>query len=293
MVSIKSKKIGNQKYYYLYHDDKRGKRTQREIYLGKKIPNNVEEKKQELLLEISRDQWNPKLEKIKQNYSKQEKKLPSEIKEKELKSFSVKFTYNTQRIEGSTLTLKETYDLLEEGHTPSRPNKDVKEAEAHQKLFFKAMNDTSDITLSKVISWQKELLEQTEPNIAGKLRDYNVGIGGSKFIPPDHKAIKTLAKGFFNWYEKNKTKLNPVELAALVHLKFVTIHPFGNGNGRISRLMMNFVLNKLGYPMLDIEYGDRRSYYNILERAQTKENEIIFLQWFMKRYLKTSKKFHS
>jgi Fic family protein len=292
MVSIKSKKIGNQKYYYLYHDDKRGKRTQKEIYLGKKIPDDIEERKQELLLEINRDDWIPKLEKIKQNYVKQKAKLPPEIKEKELKLFSVKFTYNTQRIEGSTLTLKETHDLLEEGRSPSnKPNNDVKEAEAHQKLFFKAIKDPSDLSSSKVISWHKELLEETEPNIAGKLRDYNVGIGGSKFVPPDHKAVKTIVDGFFSWYNKNKNKLNPVELAALVHLKFVTIHPFGNGNGRISRLMMNFVLNKLGYPLLDIDYKDRRSYYNTLERAQTKEDDIIFLQWFMKRYLKIYNKF--
>lgn len=66
-------------------------------------------------------------------------------------------------------------------------------------------------------------------------------------------------------------RLHPVELTALVHLKFVTIHPFGDGNGRISRLMMNFVLNKKEYPMFNISYEGRTSYYNELERSQIKK----------------------
>jgi len=80
-------------------------------------------------------------------------------------------------------------------------------------------------------------------------------------------------------------------LSALTHLKFVTIHPFGDGNGRISRLVMNYVLNRLGYPMLDIDYSDRRTYYNALERSQRHKNDIVFLEWFMKRYFKAYKKF--
>lgn len=77
----------------------------------------------------------------------------------------------------------------------------------------------------------------------------------------------------------------------IAHLKFVTIHPFGDGNGRVSRLVMNFILNKKDYPMLDIPYEDRNSYYNSLERSQLKEEERIFLQWFVKRYIKEHKRY--
>ena len=67
---------------------------------------------------------------------------------------------------------------------------------------------------------------------------------------------------------------------------FVTIHPFADGNGRISRLIMNFVLNKQSLPMLNIPYKNRNSYYNALERSQVKRQDSIFLQWLFKRYVK-------
>ena len=99
-----------------------------------------------------------------------------------------------------------------------------------------------------------------------------------------------MIKDFFEWYEANSETLSPVELAALVHLRFVTIHPFGDGNGRISRLMMNHVLYRAGYPMTDIEYRDRRSYYNALERSQTGD-DLPFLRWFMKRYIRVHERY--
>ncbi|MBU4493217.1 MAG: Fic family protein, partial [Nanoarchaeota archaeon] len=79
--------------------------------------------------------------------------------------------------------------------------------------------------------------------------------------------------------------------AALVHLKFVTIHPFSDGNGRISRLIMNFVLNRHGYPLLNISYEKRTGYYNALERAQIKKQDNIFVQWFFRRYVKEYKRY--
>lgn len=292
MVTVVNRPKGNQDYYYLYHDSKKGKRKQREEYLGKVIPEDIEDRKKEFALGIEREEWLPDLKKIHQNYKKEKKKIPPSIQEKNLKDFSVKFTYNTQRIEGSTLTLKDTRLLLEDGLTPSnRPNRDIKETEIHQKLFLDVMKQKEDLSLKVVKKWHKKLFLQTKPDIAGLLRDYDVGIGGSKFRPPPHNTVNLLVSGFFKWYNTNKTKLNPVELAALVHLKFVTIHPFGDGNGRTTRLMMNHVLNKFDYPLLDIDYGDRRSYYNALEKSQTKDDDLPFLKWFMKRYFKTYKNY--
>ncbi len=288
MVNVVKRRIGTQDYYYLYHDSKKDKRKQHEVYLGKVIPEDIEDRKKNFGLDIERKEWLPELEKIYKNFKKEQKTIPLSIKEKNLKSFSVKFTYNTQRIEGSTLTLKDTTLLLDDGISPSnKPNNDIKETEIHQKVFLDVIKQKDDLSLTVVKKWHKKLFVQTKPDIAGLLRNYNVGIGVSKFTPPPHTAVKLLVDGFFKWYNTSKKKLNPVELAALVHLKFVTIHPFGDGNGRTTRLMMNHVLNKFDYPLLDIDYGDRRSYYTALEKSQTKDDELPFLKWFMKRYFKT------
>lgn len=292
MVNVVKRRKGTQDYYYLYHDSKKDKRKQHEVYLGKVIPGDIEDRKKNFALDIERKEWLPELQKIYKNFKKEQKIIPPSIKEKNLKSFSVKFTYNTQRIEGSTLTLKDTTLLLDDGISPSnKPNNDIKETEIHQKVFLDVIKQKDDLSLTVVKKWHKKLFVQTKHDIAGLLRDYNVGIGGSKFTPPPHTAVKLLVDGFFKWYNTSKKKLNPVELAALVHLKFVTIHPFGDGNGRTTRLMMNHVLNKFDYPLLDIDYSDRRSYYNALEKSQTKDDELPFLKWFMKRYFKTYKNY--
>ena len=102
----------------------------------------------------------------------------------------------------------------------------------------------------------------------------------------ENRLLDFLLIEFFDWYVKNKNKIHPVELAALVHFKFVSIHPFSDGNGRISRLMMNFVLKDNDFPLMDISYEKRTSYYNALERSNMKNDENIFIQWFFRRYAK-------
>ena len=290
MVTIIKKTIGGNSYFYLEHSfRKNGKVEKKELYLGKEIPKNVEKIKREFISEIYNKKWLNKLNKIKENYSKEQKKTPDSAKEKEMENFMIKFTYNTQRIEGSKLTLRDTANLLEKGETPKKPLRDIKEAEAHKKVFYNMLKYSKDINLQIILQWNKLLLLETKSDIAGKIRNHGVAISGSKFIPPLAIELDFLLKEFFDWYNKNKSKLHPVALSALVHLKFVTIHPFSDGNGRISRLMMNFILNKNGFPMLDIPYKNRNSYYTALERSQVKKDEKIFLQWFFKRYLQEYK----
>lgn len=292
MVTIKKKIIGKRTYYYLEHSiRKNGKIQKKEKYLGKKVPKNIEEIKKEFLSEIYKEKWFKFFDKIKRNFSKEQKLMPKPAKEKETENFMIKFTYDTNRIEGSKLTLRETADLLERGITPkAKPIHDVKEAEAHKEIFYRILDYRKDLSLQTVLYWHKKLFQDTKPEIAGKIRQHQVAISGSKFIPPFPAEIYPLIREFFKWYNKNKN-LHPVELAALVHLKFVTIHPFADGNGRISRLMMNFVLYRNGFPMFSIPYEKRASYYNALERAQIKKNENIFLQCFFRRYLKEYKRY--
>jgi Fic family protein len=292
MAAIRKKIVKGQTYYYLEHSYREGKKVQKkELYLGNKIPKNIDEIKTKFLDDIYK-KWYSDADKIKKNFSKEQRTIPKSVKEKELQTFVTRFTYDTQKIEGSTLTRRETADLLERGITPtSKPLKDVKEAEAHRDLFYEILKERKDLSLQMILDWHWKLFHQTKKDIAGKIRKYQVAIGGSKFVPPSPVEVYPMMTEFIEWYNKNKNKMHPVELAAVAHLKFVTIHPFGDGNGRVSRLIMIFILNKKDYPMIDIPYEGRNSYYNSLERSQVKKEDRIFLQWFIKRYIKEYKRY--
>ncbi len=290
MATVKKKEVGGKTYFYLGHtyreDDKM---KYKEIYLGDKLPKNIDKIKAEFLLSIYKERWAPVFEKIKGEYQRQMHRTPAEIKKKNLEAFVIRFTYDTNRIEGSKLSFKDTDALLEMGISPkNRPLRDIKEAEAHRRVFYEMLDYKGELSLGIVLKWHKELFKETKSGIAGKVRDYGVYISGSEYTPPGFEAVEAYIVEFFKWYSGAQSKLHPVELAALAHLKFETIHPFGDGNGRIGRLITNFILHTNGYPMLDIRYADRRSYYNALERSNVKGNESIFVQWFFKRYVKES-----
>ena len=291
MVTIREKKTGEQTYYYLEHSVREGNKViKKEKYLGKKIPKDIDKIKRQFVVELYKEKWFSDFEQIKKRYIQEQKITPSSSQAKQRETFAVKFTYNTQKIEGSTLSLKDTSNLLERGITPNeKPINDVIEAEEHNRVFHEMLEYKKELSLQIVLFWHKKLFEKTKQDAAGRIRTYQVGISLSKYVPPMPAELDFLIKEFFDWYNKSKDKLNPVELAALVHLKWVTIHPFGDGNGRISRLMMNFVLHKHGYPMLDIPYTKRNSYYTSLERSQLKRDESPFLNWFFKRYIKDYK----
>ena len=293
MVTVKKKVLKDRIYYYLEHSVRENGKVRPKItYLGRKVPKDIEKIKKKFLDDISKKTWQADAEKIRRNFSQNQRAMPKSVKEKELESFTINFTYDTQRIEGSTLTRKETADLLERGIAPkNKPMRDAQEAQAHRDLFLKILKSKKELSLHEITNWHWDLFNKTKSDIAGKIRKYQVAIRGSKFMPPTPVEVNPMLTEFFQWYNKNKNKLHPIELAALAHLKFVTIHPFGDGNGRISRLIMNFILDKKKYPMYDIPYEGRNSYYNALERSQVKKEERVFLQWFVKRYIKDYKRY--
>jgi len=208
-----------------------------------------------------------------------------------MKDFLVKFTYNTNAIEGNTLTLKETGLVLRDGITPKgKKIKEIQEAKNMEKCFEYMLNYKKDICLSFILELHKILMTDIDNEIAGKIRDVNVRVGNSAFIPPSNKILKDEIRSFLSWYQRNQN-LHPLVLAAIVHLKFVTIHPFEDGNGRISRLLMNFVLSKNKYPMLNIRYSNREEYYDALEECQVDETKKKFVKFVKKEYLKEYEEF--
>jgi len=293
VTTIVRRKVKGVAYYYLEHTIRDKDRfSQKSKYLGKAIPKDIDKIKRQFVFELNKERWFDGFDGIKKNYHATLRTYPESAKRKELQTFSVKFTYDTQRIEGSTLSLRETAQLLEEGISPGgKPVEDVKEAEAHQKVFFEMLKCTKNLSLQLVLDWHWKLFKDTKPDIAGQIRGHGVGITGSRYVPPSPVELPPMLADFFAWYDRDRARTHPVELAALVHLKFVTIHPFGDGNGRISRLLMNFALHNSGYPMLNIEYKNRGAYYNALERSQLKKEDQIFKNWFFRRYSREFKRY--
>lgn len=280
--------IKKKNYYYLKHSYRKGKKViTKEIYLGKDVPKNIEQIKKQFLMDIKKELYD-KLNRIKNNYSKEWKKYPVSVKKELMIDFSVNFTYNTNAIEGSTINRDETEDIIKLKISPNKPLRDVQETINHSKTFLKMLNEKKDLSLSLLLKWHNDIFSDSKPDIAGKIRDYHVKVGD--YICPDWQDIKKLMKDFFDWYHKNKDKEHPVELAAVAHYKFVKIHPFGDGNGRITRLITNFILHKKGFPLMVIEYKNRKSYYRALRKSD-KEGEIVFARYFVRRFLTRYKRY--
>ena len=122
----------------------------------------------------------------------------------------------------------------------------------------------------------KIILKEISPSFAGKYRKREVRIKGSDFKLPSPEKIPQLMKNLIYWYKKNKRSLHPFELATIFSMKLVTIHPFVDGNGRCSRILMNFILEKFGYPWINIQFKNREDYLKSVRKAnEEKYGEII------------------
>jgi Fic family protein len=279
MRTIKRRK-GKTEYFYLQHSFRKdGKVVTKELYLGKEIPENIEAIKTKLMHE-PHEALSKKIERIRNNFQEEWKKVPQSAKEKELQEIAIAFTFNTNAIEGSTITLEEARLILEDKVAPNKPIRDIRETESHAAVFLQMLKTVENLSEKLLLKWHENIFRETKPDIAGRFRNYLVRVG--PYIAPDWREIEKLLEQLIIFV--NKSSLNSVELAAKAHYMFEKIHPFGDGNGRIGRLLMNFILWKNGYPMLIIEYKRRASYYKALERT-----EEGFVNYFIRRYLSVHK----
>ncbi len=283
-MRLMKRKKGDNEYYYLQHSFRKNSRViTREKYLGKAIPPNIDEIKRQFNEGCYKESLHKLFEAIGKNFQKEWKKYPESIKEKIKEQIAVAFTYNTNAIEGSTITLDETRELLENKIAPHKPMRDIKETEHHAKIFLEMIKQKETPSIPLILKWHEQNFQETKPDIAGKFRDYLVRV--CEHVAPDWQDVKRLMKELIAFYDKND-KMNAVELAARMHYKFEKIHPFGDGNGRIGRLMMNQILWQNGYPLLIIEYTKRTAYYHALRK-----DENYFFNYFTRRYLKVHKKY--
>ena len=199
--------------------------------------------------------------------------IPSSLIRKLQEQFALEMTYNSNAIEGNSLTQKETFLIINEGLTiKGKPLKDHLEVKDHYEAldylydFIKRdkRQTFSEVTLRTL---HQIVLKDTEPLEAGRYRTGNVIITGSVHNPPEAAEVSFQMSELTGWIKKNKNKLHIIELAAIVHHKIAFIHPFFDGNGRTARLVMNLLLMQKGFPMVVILRNDRKKYYDTLSKA--------------------------
>lgn len=198
-------------------------------------------------------------------------------------ALELEYTFESNRIEGNTLTLKETDLVINEGITISgKSMREHLEAINHKDAveYLKHLIErTSDFKERDILQLHNLVLRGIDSENAGKYRTVQVMIKGSSHLPPAPYLVAKQMEDLFFWYEINKKKLHPVLLAAEMSERLVTIHPFIDGNGRTSRLLMNLILLKNGYVIANIK-GDNKTrlqYYNALEEVQTNTNKNPFI----------------
>lgn len=286
MVYLRQKQVKGKKYYYLVHsyrDGKKHKKIEKYVGLTKPSKSKFAQLKENMLHDLKQSTWIC-LTQIEFQAIENIKKTKHDILDDEkLMDFCINFTYNTNAIEGSELTKNDIHKLIKHDKGTSKSFKDQLESFTHKKVFMEMVRTKKPLSLQLIKKWHKDIFNQSKPGIAGKYRQKNVAVAG--FKAPHYMDIPFLLRDFIKWYKNNRTKLHPIELAALVHLKFVKIHPFMDGNGRIGRLLINYVLNKNKYPMMTVEHKKRINYYKALDKFDATQEEEIFIEYIIKAYI--------
>lgn len=301
---VEKRKIGNNEYLYLKTSEREGNkvRSKNIAYLGKSSMNKKEmDEKISRIIEnkdinyefLTKEQIN-KLEEIKKDFNKKIKTLPKQLIEDMFKDFKVFYIYNTNSIEGNTISLKETGLLLNDNLTPQ--GKDLREIYDHingRNTFDYILEERPEIKEQTILSIHSRLLDKIDKR-AGAIRTHNVRVLGATFNTSDYRYVKTDLNLLLNWYKQNKKILHPLILSALFHEKFERIHPFYDGNGRTGRMLVNLILIKNNYPPITIKNKDRHQYYDVLDKAHkadidknTSEYYKDIVEFFYNQQIKT------
>ena len=291
MVSITKRTVQGKIYHYLSYSYKENDKVLViEKSIGREIPSVeiLEKIKEEFICDIVVKRWIPFIDDFNEKYNKKLEEQPKILKTKNLKDFGVRFTHHSNKIEGSTLTLREVAAAINEKDVIiKKPVYEINEAQLHMKCYEDMVSTTSELSLELIIKWHEILfsLHIDRSNLAGIVRKGDIYIQGSKHVPPTYP--QPLLDDLFWWYNEKKDKIHPVLLACLMHYRFEFIHPFSDGNGRMGRLLMNYILFKNNYLMFNIPAKIKLSYYHALERSDLSEDEMHFVGWFFRTYIKS------
>ncbi len=292
-MHLETRMRGKIKKYYLAHSYRKGGKVKKiRVYLGAGLTTPVLESKKkaaevklQALIRAKKRFSDPfeavladnELEELK---SLEAKALPkiAHLSEPEWRQFTEAFTYDTNAIEGSTVSSKEVDEILEKDKWPDKPKADISETYGVAKAVDFIRKTKEHISLPVILELHKIVFENSKP-FAGKFRAKGVEVVvADKFGNVIHRGapsthVRSLLVELVKWYEKNQKRYPPLVLAAVVHNQFENIHPFQDGNGRVGRLLLNNILLKHNLPPLNIELKNRYEYYAALQ-AYEKEHDL-------------------
>ena len=284
MAYVDKIKSGKKTFYYLGKTIRIGENEWKKIRikLGEKEPTReeIEQKLKELKLEeynvYNRDYLDAnKLEIIddfKEVFNHHRKTIPKTIVEKEEADFLIRFTYNSNAIEGNRLTLRDTYLIIKEKQIPSGAlPKDYNEAINGREAFAFIKEYKGKLTIEFLEKLNDILTQNTGVVYPGRVRFFPVKIEGADHVPPDSEKVRPLLKKMIQFYSEFRRKIHPFVLACLIHAQFVEIHPFEDGNGRTGRALMNWILMQAGYPKVFVPVKVRQKYYEAIDLHNQKE----------------------
>lgn len=309
-MHIEKRKQKGKSKYYLAHSYREGAKVHKfRKYLGQDLKlEKLKERKQiaeKLILEeihkynIIKDPLHFELSKDEiESIREIESEIPlkiSHLSEKDWKTFSEIFTYNTNAIEGGKLNQKEVKDLLEKDKWPDKSKENIAEAYGVDEAirFVRGIKEHISIELIKKI--HKIVFKNSKP-FAGKLRKRGEDViirdskGNVVHEGASQARISHLLKELIRWYDKNKTKYPALVLGAVVHNQFENIHPFRDGNGRVGRILLNNILIKHGLPPININFKNRAEYYDSLKAYELNKDLKPTIGLYIKEYKELKKK---
>lgn len=197
--------------------------------------------------------------------------LPASVLEKIKEGLALEWTYNSNSIEGNTLSLNETKLVLQEGITVrGKSLREHFEVFNHEKAIdylYGLVSPKYTLRSIDILSLHGMVLRSIEDDFAGRIRNGAVRIVGANFTPPNATKVDGLLDELIEFVNDNPLQLNEIVLATIFHHRLVWIHPFFDGNGRTVRLAINLLLLKAGFPPAIILKNDRKKYYDALNQA--------------------------
>ncbi|XP_022094140.1 adenosine monophosphate-protein transferase FICD-like [Acanthaster planci] len=179
--------------------------------------------------------------------------------------------YHTTAIEGNTLSLEQMRSIIETGMAVTgksilEHNEIIGMSSALQYINNTLMGRFGDISVRDILEIHRRVLGHVDPLEAGQIRATQVFVGSH--VPPPPSDVELLLEEFVEWLKSDEANaMHPVQFAALAHYKLVYIHPFLDGNGRTSRLLMNLILMRAGYPPIIVKVGQRHEYYEAIKKG--------------------------